>query len=101
MVNMRLPKVEDFKQYGRFHGIENLDMYHEIPLDILFYVFPNYIFSKEKISKKMMNDLRLHCILCERSAKYEDKVTTLNDQKELQIRRLEERIKNNCIAKNI
>ena len=48
-----------------------------------------------------MNDLRLHSILCERSAKYEDKVTTLNDQKELQIRRLEERIKNNCIAKNI
>lgn len=95
MANMVLPKLEDFKKYGRFHAIENLDLYHDVPLDILFYVFPNYIFSKDKVSKKMLNDLKLHCILCKRRAEYEDKMENLNDQKELQLRRFEDKIKKN------
>lgn len=88
-----IPTLEDFKKYGRFHSVEDLDLYHELPLDILFYVFPNYIFSRDKIPRKMLDKLRLHCILCKRRADYEDKMQELNDQKELQLRRFEDKIK--------
>lgn len=91
-ITLNLPSIKDFRIYGRFHHLPKLDLYSEIPLSILCYVYPRYLFIKDKIRSESLEFLKHHCIILKEQADYEDNITNLKDQKELQIRRLEDRI---------
>lgn len=90
--SLNLPTVKDFRMYGRFHHLPKVDLYSDPPLSILCYVFPKYLLYKDKIKPEILEFLKLHCMILKEQADYEDNVTNLKDQKELQIRRLEDRI---------
>ncbi len=87
-----LPTVKDFKMYGKFHNIIGLDLYSEVPLQILYHIYPDYLFQKETIAQDTLELIKTHCIIMKEQAKYEDHVEYLKNLKELQIRRLEDRI---------
>ncbi len=91
-VSKRLPTIKDFRLYGRFHSLPKLDIYNDIPLSILYYVFPNYFIIQEKIKPEILDFLKQLCMMLKDEAEYEDRMENLKDQKELQIRRLEDRI---------
>jgi len=95
MDTLRLPNVSDFKRYGRFHNMPGLTHQFGIPGDILAYIFPNYYLMDQTIlPEEFLNKLKEHCLYLKRLAEYEDFIQDLNDQKELQIRRLEDKIIN-------
>ena len=90
-MRINYPSVKDFRKYGRFHQIDYFDQTTKIPTEILFYSFPDYFINKRKPNDKILNNLKNHCIESRKQALYEDQMQDLNDQKELQIRRLEEK----------
>lgn len=95
MENLRLPTILDFKRYGRFHQMPGLQPQFDIPGDILAHIFPYYyLMEKDAIPYELLLKLKEHCLYLKRVAEYEDFIQDLNDQKELQIRRLEEKFKN-------
>jgi len=95
MANLKLPNVSDFKRYGRFHNMPGLSPQFGIPGDILAYIFPNfYLMDQTTIPEDFQTKLKEHCLYLKRLAEYEDFIQDLNDQKELQIRRLEDKIIN-------
>lgn len=98
--NFKLPSVADFRRFGRFHCIKDLNIYHELPDEILCYVVPNYYFTKKWISRKVIENLRLHCINLKKQAEYEDFIQNLQDQKELMIRRLKDKIMSENVNSN-
>jgi len=91
------PQVEDFKRYGYFHGIQNLDIYHDVPSEILCYMFPYYHFMGDKIKPKFLRKLKLHCIYLKHRAEYEDRIMEKKDQKELLINRVEKIVEKKCL----
>jgi len=88
----KLPTVKDFRLYGRFHDLPELDLYQEIPAIIMNYIYPAYSFMETEVSADLITRIKMHCIIAKKQAIYEDNVETLKDQKELQIRRLEDKI---------
>jgi len=99
-VNFILPTVTDFRRFGRFHLIQDLTIYHDIPSDLLCHIIPNYYIIKNRISKKIINKLKLYCIYLKNQANYEDFVQTLEDQKELLIRRVKDKLLDEILEKN-
>lgn len=87
-----LPNVKDFRIYGKFHNISKLELCNEIPTSILNHIFPNYLFSKNKIDPANLEMIKKYCIILKDQAEYEDNLKDLSDKKELQIRRLEDKI---------
>lgn len=47
---------------------------------------------EKNISSETMNLIKTHCIILKKQAEFEDNIEQLRDQKELQIRRLEDKI---------
>ena len=90
-MQINYPSVKDFRKYGRFYQVEYFDVNTKIPTEILFYSFPDYFINRRKPSSKILDNLKNHCIEARKQALYEDQMQDLNDQKELQIRRLEEK----------
>lgn len=93
-LSKRLPTIKDFRAYGKFGYLQDLDKYKELPLTILCYIYPDYLFISSQIDTETLNLIKNHCIVMKQFAKYEDEVEKLKDQKELQIRRLEDKIHN-------
>lgn len=94
MVQPRFPTIDDFRRYGRLHQAPVFDAYTPLPGDILAFIFPNYYLMDDKaIPEDKLIKLTLFCLNLRKQAEYEDFVQDLNDQKELQLRRLEEKIK--------
>lgn len=91
-VPKNLPTVKDFRQYGRFHNLPKIDLYSEIPLQILYHIYPNYLFLGKTISNQTLELIKEHCLIVKDQAEYEDKIENLKNEKELQLRRLEDRI---------
>lgn len=89
-----LPTVKDFRRYGRFHELPKLDLYNEIPLVLLYYICPQYYLNENKINSNLKELIKNHCIIMKEQAEYEDKIEQLKNEKELQIRRLEDQIHN-------
>lgn len=100
MANFNLPTVADFRKYGRFYHIQDLDIYHEIPNEIIFFVFPHIFFVKHRINKKFIENLRNFCINLKKQADHEDYIQELKDRKELLIRRLEDKLRNKLLNCN-
>ena len=94
-----LPNVCDFRKFGRFYHIQNLDIYHDLPNEILYYIFPLYIFIKDKINKQFILKLKDYCIYLKNTAEYEDYIEDLSDKKELLLRRLEDKLRSEIIKK--
>jgi hypothetical protein len=57
------------------------------------HIYPNYFFENncDELTKEA---IKCHCINLQEQARYEDKIEDLKNKKELQIRRLEQRIHN-------
>lgn len=87
-----LPTVKDFKLYGKFYNLKELNEFTEIPIKILYHIFPNYLFIKDNIDQHSKELIKNHCLILKEQAQYEDHVEYLKNLKELQIRRLEDRI---------
>jgi|APCry1669190288_1035285.scaffolds.fasta_scaffold23086_3 hypothetical protein len=94
MEGLKLPTVTDFRRFGRFHLISNLSPTHPIPDDLIFYILPNYFFFKEHVSKKFLQNYKRFCLALKKQAVFEDYIKDLSDQKELLLRRLEDKNKN-------
>lgn len=91
--NIRLPTVADFRRYGPLHQAPAFDIYNNLPGDVLVFIFPNYFLLEENvISEDYLVKLRLFCFYLRKQAEYEDFIQEMNDQKELQLRRLEEKL---------
>jgi len=89
---IRLPKVADFRKYGPLHHIE-LDLYNPIPGDLLAFIFPYYyLYEDEILDEARVFKLRLFCINLRKKAEYEDYIQEIKDTKELQLRRLEDKL---------
>ena len=88
----KLPTVRDFRLYGRFYNISDLEHDKELPLSIICYIYPDYLFKDYELDSNIKNLIKKHCILLREQANYEDNIEDLKIKKELQIRRLEERI---------
>ena len=86
----RLPQVKDFRIYGKFHHLPNMNSCKELPLIVLYHVFPNYLFETKELDHTSKDIIRKHCAILQEQAKYEDNMEDLKIKKELQIRRLEE-----------
>jgi hypothetical protein len=86
----RLPKVKDFRQYGKFHHLPNMNSCTELPLILLYHIFPNYLFESKELDHASKEVIKKHCAVLQEQAKYEDDIEDLKIKKELQIRRLEE-----------
>ena len=93
-ISKKLPTVKDFRAYGRFANVRDLDKYNELPLIILYHIYPNYLFlsDNEQPSPIILNFIKQHCLIMKEIAEYEDEFEKIKDQKELQLRRLEDRI---------
>ena len=91
-LSKRLPTVKDFRAYGKFADVQDLDKYKDIPLVILCHIYPDYLFISDQISLEVLDIIRNHCLVMKQFAEYEDKYEKLKDQKELQLRRLEDKI---------
>jgi len=100
-VSERLPTVKDFRLYGKFHSLPEIDPSSDVPLIILIHIFPNYLFMKENLSPETLYLIKTHCILTKQQAQWEDNIEKLKDQKELQIRRLEDKIHSFYLNKKI
>jgi hypothetical protein len=88
----KLPTVKDFRIYGRFYNLSDLDPYQELPVTILCYVFPSYFFNTNICNAEIKDAIKHYCLYLKQQAIYEDSIEDLKNKKELQIRRLEERI---------
>ena len=91
-LSRRLPTVKDFRAYGKFADLQDLDKYKELHLELLCYIYPDYLFISDQISVDVLNLIKNHCIVMQHFAEYEDRYEKLKDQKELQLRRLEDKI---------
>ncbi len=96
-----LPTVADFRRHGRFYHIENLDIYHNIPNELICYIFPHYFFQKKILNLKFIENYKNFCINLKKCAEYEDHIQEITDQKELLIRRLEDKIRDEILKKNL
>jgi len=85
----RLPTVADFRKHGRFHHIRDLDIFPQLPSEILCWIYPDYHFNKSYFTPGYLDCLKFHCIDLIKSAKYEDEISDLHDQKQLLILRVE------------
>ncbi len=97
---LRMPIVTDFRRFGRFHMIHDLDIYHDLPGELLCHIFPDYIFVKGKVCKKFMEKLKMYCVYLKKQAEYEDLIQNLLDEKELLIRRVKENLIAEIVEKN-
>lgn len=100
-ISKRLPTVKDFRAYGKFANLQDLDKYKELPLSLLYHIYPNYLFMNDQISPKILDLIRNHCMVMKQFALYEDEFEKLKDQKELQLRRLEDKIHNYYLDREI
>jgi hypothetical protein len=98
-ISKRLPTIKDFRTYGKFGHLQDLDKYKELPLAILYHIYPDYLFLSGEIPAETLNLIKSHCIVMKEFAKYEDEFEKLKDQKELQIRRLEDKIHNYYLSR--
>jgi len=73
--------------------LQELDIYHDIPTEILCYVIPLYHFKSHDVTEEFVEKLKLHCIDLKIQAKHEDTLCELNEQKEILVNRLKTRIK--------
>lgn len=101
MSNINLPTVSDFRKNGRFYHLENLDIYHDIPEELLCHIFPYYFFSKKQLNKSFIENYKYFCINLKKRADYDDYLQELLDQKELLLRRLEDKIRSGILKKNV
>ncbi len=97
---LRMPTVTDFRRFGRFHMIQDLDIYHDLPSELLCHIFPGYIFEKGKMCKKFAEKLKIYCVCLRKQAEHEDLVQCLLDEKELLIRRVREKLIAEMAEKN-
>lgn len=84
------PTIKDFRQYGKFHTIPKINLYNEIPLQILYHIYPDYYLIEHDITSDTKEWIKNHCIIMKEQAEYEDRIDQLKNEKELQIRRLED-----------
>lgn len=87
-----LPAVKDFRIYGKFYNVTKNELINKIPDNILHHIYPNYLVKGTMITNNEMITIQKYCIILREEADYEDKLENLKNQKELQIRRLEDRI---------
>lgn len=94
--SFNLPSVEDFKKGGIFFQIK-LDKSKPLPTEIMKFIFPDYVDimfkQKPKPSKKTMDMIKDYCISTKKTAQKEENIQKKKLQKELEIRQLEDKIK--------
>jgi len=92
-LTLNLPTVADFRKHGCFYHLREMDIYQDIPSEILCHIFPFYYFKKDCISQDFIENLKFYCIYLKNRAKYEDEINELNEQKELLINRIRNEMK--------
>ena len=92
MENIKLPTIKDFRRYGKFYDLPKIDVYTDLPLLILCNIHNEYIFKPNILTDSFLEKLKLHCMVLQNIAKYEDFIEDLKTSRELQMRRLEEKL---------
>lgn len=91
-----LPSKSDFKKGGIFYHVK-LDIKKPLPTEMMKFIFPDYIDmlfkQKPKPSKKTMDIIKDYCISTKKSAMKEEKIQRQKAAKELEVKQLEEKIR--------
>jgi hypothetical protein len=94
--NFNLPNKSDFQKGGQFHNL-NFEKNKIMPVQLMKFIFPDYLDilfkHKPKPSKKTMEIIKEYCITTKKAAIKEEKEKKQKIIKDIEIRQLEEKIK--------
>lgn len=91
-----LPSIEDFKKGGIFNKLR-FNNEKKLPIELMKYVFSDYVdilFKQKRApTKKTITLIREYCISMKKQALKEEKEQRCKTQKDIEIKQLEEKIK--------